>query len=154
MNGGSKNSLFWANAMSNPFPNMNCNNSRQTSCATKSYNCIAWALERDDVWCWPDEYGYFFWPIQNREATQVAFIEMFATYGYKCCENSSLEEGFKKIIIYLKNGIPTHASRQLENGKWTSKLGQDIDIEHDFPEILNGPEYGTATIAMKKENCA
>jgi hypothetical protein len=133
---------------------MTIHNNKITSCATKNYNCIAWALERDDVWCWPDPDGYSFWPIQNRKATQDVFIEIFATFGYKCCKNYSLEKGYKKIVIYIKDSNPTHASRQLKNGKWTSKLGGDIDIEHDCPEVLNGPLYGIATIIMKKENGA
>jgi hypothetical protein len=132
------------------FPNLSIHNSKNTSCATTDYNCIAWALEKKDVWCWPDQCGISFWPIQNRKATPDAFIEMFAAFGYKCCKDHTLEKGCQKIVIYIKNGIPTHAARQLKNGKWTSKLGRDIDIEHDFPEVLNGPEYGDASIIMKK----
>ncbi|MDR2632119.1 MAG: hypothetical protein LBC51_00660 [Treponema sp.] len=134
------------------FPNMTAHNNKSTSCATKDYNCIAWALEKDDVWCWPDREGYSFWPIKNRKATQDVFIEMFSSFGYKCCENYTLEEGYQKIIIYMKDGNPTHASRQLKNGKWTSKLGANVDIEHDCPEVLNGPVYGIATIIMRREN--
>ena len=62
-----------------------------------------------------------------------------------------MEKGFQKIALYVKDGIPTHAARQLPTGKWTSKLGRDIDIEHDFPEVLNGADYGVASIFMKKE---
>ena len=66
-----------------------------------------------------------------------------------------MEAGFQKIVIYLDDDDkPTHASRQLETGKWTSKLGREIDIEHDTPEVLNGPEYGTAKIIMKRANGA
>jgi hypothetical protein len=36
-------------------------------------------------------------------------------------------------------------------GKWTSKLGRGIDIEHDSPEILNGSAYGIAKIFMKRK---
>jgi hypothetical protein len=135
-----------------PFPNMTSHNSKCTSDATKDYNCIAWALDKNDVWCWPDANRYCYWPIQNRSATLAAFIEMFAKFGYKCCESDVLEEGFQKIVIYIKNGNPTHASRQLKNGKWTSKLGEEFDIEHDNPEVLNGPAYGMAEIIMKRES--
>jgi hypothetical protein len=134
------------------FPNLNSNNHKDTSGATENYNCIAWALEKNDVWCWPDQYGYSCWPIKNRKATPDAFIEMFAAFGYERCEDCALEEGWQKIVIYIKDGKPTHAARQLKNGKWTSKLGGYIDIEHDSLEVMNGPGYGTATIIMKRNN--
>jgi hypothetical protein len=118
---------------------------------TETYNCIAWACGRDDVWCWPDEYGQYFWPIPRRECSINAFVELFASIGYSPCINASTENGFLKIALYVKAGQITHAARQLPTGKWTSKLGQYIDIEHDFSEVLDGPEYGTASIFLKKE---
>jgi hypothetical protein len=123
-------------------------NSKCTSESTVEYNCIAWALGRNDVWCWPHETC--FWPIPNYSVTVGAFVELFAAMGYIYCDDKALEEGFQKIVIYVKNDKPTHASRQLETGKWTSKLGSEIDIEHNEPEVLNGPEYGTAKIFMKR----
>jgi hypothetical protein len=57
-----------------------------------------------------------------------------------------------RIVLYIKDGKPTHAARQLPTGKWTSKLGSDIDIEHDYPEVLNGQDYGIASIFMKRKN--
>ena len=56
------------------FPNMTPQNSRCTSVSTEDYNCIAWAWGRNDVWCWPDKFGVYFWPIQNRSVTIDAFI--------------------------------------------------------------------------------
>ena len=57
----------------------------------------------------------------------------------------------EKVAIYLLNGMPTHAARQLSTGKWTSKLGLSIDIEHDSPDVLDGPEYGKASIFLKRK---
>jgi hypothetical protein len=151
-----KKAMWWSDVVKmlfRQFPKMTHQNSKPTSEDTIEYTCIAWALGRNDVWCWPDSKGFFFWPIKNRNATPEAFIDMFASFGYTCCDNYTFEEGFKKIVIYIKDDMPTHASRQLENGKWTSKLGADIDIEHDNPEVLNGPEYGLAEIIMKRQNC-
>jgi hypothetical protein len=41
-------------------------------------------------------------------------------------------------------------ARQLSNGKWTSKLGQDEDIEHENLEGLVGEIYGSVVCIMKK----
>jgi hypothetical protein len=134
------------------FPCITASNSRQTSPATNEYNCIAWAYGRDDVWCWPDPWLQYYWPIPRRECSIDAYEELFASIGYVRCADASKEDGFLKIAIYVDTiGQPTHAARQLATGKWTSKLGRNFDIEHDSPEVLNGPKYGVAQVFMKRK---
>jgi len=41
-------------------------------------------------------------------------------------------------------------ARQLENGKWTSKLGELEDIEHDTLDVFDDSDYGTVACIMKK----
>jgi hypothetical protein len=82
-----------------------------------------------------------------------AFIELFRSVNYECCDTSVPENSFEKIAIYMLDNIPTHAARQLPNGKWTSKLGSGID-EHDTPDCLNGPIYGKSAIIIKRKYCA
>jgi hypothetical protein len=149
----------YINVMKQPFPNITSTNARPTSPCDSDYNCIAWAYGRNDVWCEPDIKGLYFWPISHREYTSKAYEELFASIGYEICDNAKYEEGFEKIALYFDDaGKPTHAARQLPTGKWTSKLGPNIDIEHETPEVLNGPGdgrgYGTVKIFMKrpKEN--
>ena len=133
------------------FPYITESNSSPTSPETVEYNCIAWAYGRNDVWCEPDASGQYFWPISCREYSIAAFEELFSSIGYSRCVNALKEDGFLKIVLYVdKAGRPTHAAKQLPTGKWTSKLGPNVDIEHDSPEVLNGPAYGTAKIFMKK----
>jgi hypothetical protein len=43
------------------------------------------------------------------------------------------------------DGEPTHAARQLPNGKWTSKLGRWQDIEYELDGLV-GKMYGTVTV--------
>ena len=132
------------------FPNFNGNNYRVTSDIDPRYNCIAWAYGEDSKWFGPMKGRY--WPANvTREETIGAFIELFASIRYCHCDNQLFEPGYEKVAIYLLNGIPTHAARQLPTGKWTSKLGISIDIEHDSPDVLNGPQYGTASIFMKRK---
>ena len=132
------------------FPNLN-GNFKITSNADFRYNCVAWAYGENNKWFWPVERCY--WPANvTREETIEAFIELFASIRYQCCDNNLFEQGYEKIAIYAQNGKPTHAARQLNNGKWTSKLGKDVDIEHDVAECLNGPFYGKAVIFMRRNN--
>jgi hypothetical protein len=72
--------------------------------------------------------------------------------GYKCCEKSTArEKGYQKVAIYVKNGQPTHAARQLWGGAWVSKIGTgNIDIEHTIDGLENGI-YGQLAQVMKRQ---
>jgi hypothetical protein len=120
--------MNWAVA----FPNIqNGGGFTITSPPTDEYNCIAWAASDHRRWWWPHPEHY--WPPQApRELTMDAFVRAYALCGYSPCQDGSLEVGVEKIAIYAKaTGEPKHASRQLATGRWTSKLGQSEDIEHD-----------------------
>ena len=142
----------WVNHIHPLFPNITETNCSPTSTKSSAYNCIAWACGKDEAWFEPDASNEYFWPIDDRSYTVAAYIKLFSSIGYNNCADSSLETGFLKIALYIdKEGLPSHAARQILTGKWTSKLGPDIDIEHDCPEVLNGPLYGEARIFMKRE---
>lgn len=78
-----------------------------------------------------------------------AFKRLFHDGQWEETASRELEPGFKKIALYAINDRPTHASRMLPNGRWTSKLGKEIDIMHDF-HALDGPEYGKIVLVFKK----
>lgn len=133
------------------FPQLQKTGFRLTSPEDGDYNCIAWAAEENDIWWWPDQQGTAYWPPNApREETLDAFIEAYGQIGYQVCDNDQLEDGFDKIAIYALNNIPTHAARQLRSGKWTSKLGESYDIEHDFIAGVSGPAYGDCSLIMKR----
>ncbi len=133
------------------YPNLIPTDYEITSIDTIDYNCVAWAAEDTQRWWWPDSMFESYWPNNvPREETLLAFIQAFQTLGYMICENSDLEENYQKIAIYTLNNKPTHVARQLFTGKWTSKLGQDEDIEHDNLEGLEGKRYGEVTLVMKR----
>jgi len=47
-----------------------------------------------------------------------------------------------KIVLYGSGEHVTHAARQLDSGRWTSKRGIfGDDIEHDSAEAIAGGEY-------------
>jgi hypothetical protein len=127
----------------------------ETSPAVRRYNCIAWAAGNDSRWWWPDANNIGYWPPTiPREETVAAFVSAYALQGYTQCIDGALEPGFEKIAIYgLTVGsdlVPTHAARQLADGRWTSKLGNCEDIEHDTLEGLNGPRYGAPVCYLRR----
>lgn len=121
----------------------------------RRYNCIAWAAGNDTRWWWPDASNIGYWPPSvPREETIAAFVSAYALQGYAQCADSTLEPGVEKIAIYGvaidSDVMPTHAARQLTDGRWTSKLGNCEDIEHDTLEALNGPVYGKAICFLRR----
>ena len=81
-----------------------------------------------DVDYWPEGVA--------REETADAFIA---------------EPSFEKVAIYFQRGRPTHAAHQLPNGKWTSKLGRDVDVGHDtLEEIRDSYDYSDPAIFLKR----
>jgi hypothetical protein len=107
---------------------------RKTSPEDKSYNCIGWAAEDDSRWWWPDTLGISYWPeaIERREDIKT-FALAYSSIGYRICDNERAEKGFQKVALYADHfQKPTHAARQLDNGLWTSKLGESFDIVHPF----------------------
>ncbi|RLG31178.1 hypothetical protein DRN98_06735 [Methanosarcinales archaeon] len=121
-----------------------------TSRADSSYNCIAWTVGDSERWWWPAQHAY--WPSElPLSPTLETFVQVFRRLGYEICKDASLEEGWEKIAIYAKkDGIPTHATRQLPDGRWTSKLGKDVDIVHDAPASLSSEIYGDPLVFMRK----
>ncbi len=76
----------------------------------------------------------------------------FESLGYAPCPNMNLEPGFEKVALFGLADAYTHAARQLANGQWTSKLGNEEDIEHDAPETVAGGIYGEVMSIMKSPN--
>lgn len=137
-------------------PNLTDKNCVVTSPATRSYNCIAWAATSDVLWWWPDPSNIYYWPASvPREATVEAFLRAYGTLGYIECKNGKLEAGFEKIALYANRMPwgdiePTHAARQLPDGKWTSKLGAFEDVTHNKAADVKGPLYGGVVKYLKR----
>jgi hypothetical protein len=70
--------------------------------------------------------------------------------GYEECENGDLEIGYQKVAIYAIGGSVKHMARQLPDGKWTSKLGQWVDISHALSGV-EGIDYGKVVQFLKKK---
>lgn len=130
------------------FPRLTAANHRLTSPATPDYNCIAWTAEDTEHWWQPGVY----WPVEDARTSFgiEALISAMTACGYQACHSPQLEPGLQKIALYGDQSFYTHASRQLPSGKWTSKLGQAEDIEHDAPEDVAGGVYGEVMLYMQR----
>ncbi len=133
------------------FPYLTNANHKITSRRTKRYNCIAWAGDDLERPWWPQVPGWY-WPPGIPELDDIpSFIQAFQILGYTSCNDGVLEPGFEKIALFADpHGTATHATRQLKNGKWTSKMGPFEDIEHDSCQDVRGPVYGTVTCYMRR----
>ena len=133
------------------FPRLIPQNHSLASPATAEYNCIAFAAGDQRRWWWPDPARISHWPsTAAREETIAAFQQAYGSLGYELCANAKLEIGFEKIALYAIGGAPTHAARQLPDGRWVSKLGELEDIEHASLDILAGALYGEVVAVLRR----
>lgn len=136
-----------------------------TSPFDAKYNCIAHAAEDNEKWWWAVDVKmtgndvFWFNNIPN-QATLENFILAFRKLGYEPCDNSELEKGFEKVAVYVSTkdeihsprGTPTHMARQLVSGRWTSKLGEDVDISHNTLQSIEGKIYGEVRQILKRSS--
>jgi hypothetical protein len=133
------------------FPRLTADNHRDTSPQDRRYNCIAWAAEDTEHWWQPGIY----WNLPDWPANDYgigALERAFLSLGYEDCGMDwNPESGYIKVALYASTGfVYTHAARQLPTGKWTSKLGKGVDIEHDTPDVVAGGLYGEVMQIMKR----
>ncbi len=122
------------------FPNLRQAGYTITSVADVDYNCIAWAVGDTRKW-WEPLPGFYWPPGARKEYSLAAYLRVFTVHGYD------------KIAIYADaEAIPSHAARQTASGKWTSKIGELEDIEHDTLNALEGEAYGTVAQVMKRKS--
>jgi hypothetical protein len=131
------------------YPHLTPTNHRVTSPATGIYNCLAWAAGENFRWWEPGRY----WPcpLLGSVFTLADVIAALRTVGYDLCPDGIPEAGFDKVALYAE-GIddPTHVARQLHDGRWTSKLGDWEDIEHDTAGDVAGGLYGDVVQFMRR----
>ena len=134
------------------FPGLRTAPFQVTSPANQKYNCIAWAAADANTWWWPrgDPTTIVWPPTAVRELTLDAFTTAFHSLGFVGGADESLEPAIEKVALFADPaGTPTHAARQLPSGRWTSKLGQAVDIEHEL-RALEGEIYGDVASILKR----
>lgn len=136
---------------SEAFPRLTSDNCRVTSPADSSYNCIAWAAGDVTRCWWPSGLGGHYWPDHTQgPPTPAAFERAFTRIGYRRCEDGSVEPGYVKVALYARpDGLITHAARQV-GSKWTSKLGEVIDIIHSSADDVADGLYGEVVEYLRR----
>jgi hypothetical protein len=133
------------------FPRINEANCEITSPESVLYNCIAWAANDTTRWWQPSDLGGYYWPSSALEADIDDFEGVFRAMAYEVCPDGRHEDGYDKIAIYADaNSTPQHVARQLNDGRWTSKLGNWVDITHARAEDLENSDYGVVQIYMRR----
>ena len=66
------------------------------------------------------------------------------------CHDGSFDPDYRKIALYEDDGEYQHASIQMPNGAWRSKMGDGPVIEHRSPESLSGGPYGEVYCFMRR----
>ena len=132
------------------FPNLANTGYEVSGEPSREYNCIAWALEiTTQKWDCNDPNAY--WPPHLPRSDRVeTVVQLFSNQGFSICDNDVLEPGFEKIVIYAFVGQFTHVARQLEDGRWTSKLGNREVINHPSPGNLTESRYGFVHCIMRR----
>lgn len=133
-------------------PNLTDRNHTIRSKSTFRYNCIAWAAG-----CATERWGVGQGYAQPNGVPPAAGIEfliaVFESLGFEECDDDDdgrLERGVEKVAIYADEDGWQHAARQKRNGRWTSKIGDFEDIEHDSPNDVAGGDYGNVVRFMKR----
>jgi hypothetical protein len=130
------------------FPNLTPLNHRVTSPPSTDYNCIGWAVGDTTNWWQPGLHWP--WPAHPLDESLDELRRVFEALGFRECLSADLVPGVEKVALYADVYGYTHAARQLENGTWTSKLGNEEDIEHDAPEVVAGGIYGRVALLMSR----
>ena len=125
---------------------------QETSSATRIYNCYAFAVGEDFSSLGPAPPNIYYWPANVKRSYELdSFVRAFSTEGFASCSDGSLVDGIEKLAMYVdRQGEVLHAARQLSDGRWTSKIGEDEDIVHALLDQLAGDEYGQPTHFMQR----
>jgi len=135
----------WTN---DEFPVLTADKYNKTSEPTFDYNCVAWALGRTDINLGPPGFGYG-WPLDCPSAKIDNFVEFFKYHGFKVSPKGEFETDKEKIVIFSNEGWFTHVAKLVKSGRWTSKLGDEMDCEHDLLAV-EGPLYGSPDTYMER----
>jgi hypothetical protein len=148
------------------FPHLTEDNHKPTSHATPHptkvtkpfvlYNCFAFAVDDRTKFWWPGGDGY--WPRDGSQETVDELVAVLMDHGYTRCEDGHHVPGVQKVAIFTNADIPVHVAVQpsSRDGIWKSKMGYNIDMEHDLHAIETWDEddamtqgYGRAVLFLQ-----
>ncbi|MBK6533519.1 MAG: hypothetical protein IPF99_29195 [Deltaproteobacteria bacterium] len=114
---------------------------------TEDYNCLAFAANDQGRW-WepyvvPPTIPGVYWPTAvEPDNTVSAWSAALATVGFAPCADDSCDPALVKVALFAIGETATHAARQLLDGRWVSKLGDEADVIHTRASDVGGGGYG------------
>ena len=138
------------NEMEGLFPNLGSSGYEITGEASDEYNCIAWALGATAPWWGYQDPGDYWPPLLPHNQEIGTLMRLFAGEGFALCDDDAPAPGYEKIALYAFVGQFTHVARQLEDGRWSSKLGNREVITHPSLSDLAGSYYGFVHCIMRR----
>ena len=135
------------------YPNINIYiNFIPKSPVSDDYNCIAWSLGIDYMSVGHENLRGIYQPPNISKIPNINNDKrMYNYYGFIDADDSSIEIGYEKIVIYIKDGIVTHAAKQYNKDWWHSKMGASVDAIHHL-NAIQGAIYGYPEFYMKRKN--
>ena len=138
--------MTWLNVS---FPNLRNEGFTVIDPPSDRYNCIAYAA--GDTSQWWDHTPLRYWPSWATRSDRIESLkEVFSGLGFEEYEDGAAESGCQKVALYEDQGAWEHASVQMPNGAWRSKIGEGPVIEHRSPESLSGGIYGEVHCFMRR----
>ncbi len=116
--------------------------------ASHEFNSVSWAAADTKRLWWPKSV-YQYWPLAPLGDGVPEFMRAFSTLGYSECSNGAFEVETEKVALFSLDNQPTHASRQVSPGLWSSKLGQLETITHRLEDLAGG-DYGQPVAFLKR----
>jgi len=140
----------WAQDLISEFPQLASEDYEIVGDPTDQYNCIAYAAGDTSRW-WEHNENYH-WPDHaSRSNSMESLKQVFLGLGFQPCANDSgVEGGYQKVVLYEQEGSWAHAAIQMPNGRWRSKIGRGPVIEHQSPQSLSSGIYGEPTTYMRR----
>jgi len=130
---------------------------RKTSPRDRRYNCLAWSVgDTTRPWVPGGDPVTTRWPPgAPRHLDLNSVVASYASLGFERDSEPVLTEGFDRVALFVDHdGDVIHAALQLASGRWTSKMGEWEDIEHDDLAALEGGEYGQVAAVLRRPRAA
>ena len=141
------------------FPKLKQTQHAITSDSDKNYNCVAWVLGKTkEFWTpfgliIPASFPPYRWHSDvPQDGSLSSYKVLFQKFGFSMAGDSKPERGYEKIALYEQDDKFTHVAKQVDESKWSSKLGDIEDIEHELKSLeKKGPlAYGRVACFMKR----
>jgi hypothetical protein len=103
-----------------------------------NFNCIGHADGSEENCCVPESID--------------AYVQHFRAHGFVECYGPDSGSGAPMVAIFAHGVRACHAALRID-GKWTSKIGGGVTIQHELDDLIGDrpTEYGRIVRYMRKQ---